>query len=64
MQRFGYELDHAGIGGSFLIRRKDFSLLQITQGMKITAHLYLELRVRMSKAAHAFTHIPSSNAQT
>jgi hypothetical protein len=48
----------------FLARRKDFSLLQIFQVMKLTTHLYLELRIRMIKAVHPFTHMPSSNAQT
>ena len=47
-----------------LARRLDFSLLQIGQDMKLTTHLYLELRVRMSKAVHPFTHMPSSNTQT
>ena len=51
-------LDH------FLARGRDFSLLQIVQAMKLTSHLYLELRVRTSKAVHSFTHMPSRNTQT
>jgi len=48
----------------FLARRRDSSLLQIVQVMKLTTHFHLEMRVRMSKAVHPFTHMPSSNAQT
>jgi hypothetical protein len=64
MQRFGYELDHAGIGGSLFGKKTRFFSAPNRPGHEANHSPLFELRVRMSKAVHPFTHMPSSYTQT